>query len=104
MNSKQFIWKGRADFVVNSGGLNLHPEVLERKIQSLLPNYRYYFTGEKDVLLGEKLVLKIESNSELNLKKLKLELHHILEKLEVPKSIVLIDKFKETKTGKIIRV
>jgi len=103
LNNKQFIWKGRADFVINSGGIKLHPEALERKIQSLLPNNRYYFKGEKDNLLGEKLVLKIESDSNLNLQELKEQIKLIVDKIEVPKSIILIPKFIETKTGKIIR-
>ena len=103
LNSKQFIWKGRADFVINSGGIKLNPEILERKIESLIPNNRYYFKGEKDDLLGERLILKIENISPLNLSELKEQLKQKLDKIELPKSILLVDQFSETKTGKIIR-
>jgi O-succinylbenzoic acid--CoA ligase len=103
LNSKQFIWKGRADFVINSGGIKLNPEILERKIESLLSNNRYYFKGEKDDLLGEKLILKIENISPLNLSELEEQLKLKLDKIELPKSILLVDQFSETKTGKLIR-
>ena len=103
LNSKQFIWKGRADFVINSGGIKLHPELLEKKIEHLLPNNRFYFTSSKDHLLGEKLILKIETNSQYNIHKLNNKLKVVLAKLEQPKAIELINKFKETKTGKVIR-
>lgn len=103
LNNKQFIWKGRADFIINSGGIKLNPEVLERKIESLIPNNRFYFKGEKDNLLGEKLILKIEHSSPINLQDLEKLLKQKLSKIELPKSIVLVNKFSETKTGKIIR-
>ncbi len=103
LNSKQFIWKGRADFVINSGGIKLHPELLEKKIEHLFPNNRFYFTSNKDHLFGERLILKIETNSQYNIHKLKNKLEMILPKLEQPKTIELINKFRETKTGKVIR-
>ena len=104
LNSKQFIWKGRADFVINSGGIKLHPEFLEKKIEHILPDNRFYFIGVKDDVLGEKLVLNIESQSPLDSKNIMLLLKKILDKFEQPKLIVIIAKFTETKTGKVKRV
>ena len=39
LNSHQFIWKGRADFVVNSGGVKLFPEEIEKKIFAISSRY-----------------------------------------------------------------
>jgi len=103
LNSKQFIWKGRSNFIINSGGIKIHPELLEKKIEHLLPNNRYYFSSLKDNLLGEKLILKIESNSPFNIQELKTKLNLLLVKFEHPKSIIIINNFEETKTGKVIR-
>jgi len=36
ISPNQFKWLGRADFVINSGGIKLHPELIERKIQNII--------------------------------------------------------------------
>lgn len=104
LNENQFIWKGRNDFVINSGGIKLHPEEIEKKILSLLPNNRYYISSEKDDRVGQKIVLKIEKFNPIDLKYLKMRLKNILTKYELPKEIVIVSKFKLTKTNKIIRL
>lgn len=103
-----FTWLGRADFVVNSGGIKLFPEQLERRIAPLLeetcPGSSYFLFGEKDNRLGEKLVLYVEGTSE-ETKRLALEvgLGQILGKYEVPKKIYFKSAFAYTPTRKIIR-
>jgi len=103
LNNNQFIWKGRYDFVINSGGIKLHPESIEKNILSLIPNHRFYITGENDALLGEKVVLKIESKVDFNVDELESKLSQNLTKFEQPKMIYIVHQFKETETGKIIR-
>jgi O-succinylbenzoic acid--CoA ligase len=103
LNPNQFVWKGRADFVINSGGIKLHPEQIEQKISPLLKGYRFYVTSEKDELFGEKIILKIETNLKLDIDTLNLHLKKKLHPYELPKSIKLVSNFKDTPTGKIIR-
>jgi O-succinylbenzoic acid--CoA ligase len=103
LNSTQFIWKGRADFVINSGGVKLHPEVIEKKIESFLPHHRFYLASVNDEVLGSKLILKVESISDYEIKKLVINLEHSLNKFEIPKQIINVNHFKTTKTGKVIR-
>jgi O-succinylbenzoic acid--CoA ligase len=103
LNSTQFIWKGRADFVINSGGVKLHPELIEKKIESLLPQHRFYLTSINDKVLGSKLILKVESMKDEEIKKLFINLEHSLNKFEMPKQIINVNHFKTTKTGKVIR-
>lgn len=105
MNDKQFKWLGRLDFVINSGGVKLHPELLEKKISPLLHPYRFYLSARADETLGQKLILKIESTSEKwDINKLKNKLKSVLGKYEMPKEIEFIATFEETATGKIKRL
>ena len=103
-----FTWLGRADFVVNSGGIKLFPEQLERRIAPLLeetcPGCAYFLFGERDSRLGEQLVLYVEGTAEEK-RRLALEagLGQILGKYEVPKKIYFKPAFAYTPTRKINR-
>jgi len=103
-----FVWLGRADFVVNSGGIKLFPEQLEKKINPWMseryPGVSYFFFGEADDRLGQLLVLYVEGEaSQFNLESLEKELKKLLGKFEVPKKINLLPQFAYTETGKINR-
>ena len=103
-----FVWLGRADFVVNSGGIKHFPELLERRIAPLLektcPGCAYFLFGEKDSRLGEQLVLYVEGTGEENKRLvLKAGLEQILGKYEVPKKIYFKAAFAYTPTRKINR-
>lgn len=100
-NTKQFTWLGRADNVVLSGGLKLYPEQLEDKCSSLLKN-NFYFGGEKDDVLGERLVLFIEGYGKAE--RILQRLSTVLSKHELPKKVVFLDEFEKTETGKIKRL
>lgn len=103
-----FAWLGRADFVVNSGGIKLFPEQLERRIAPLLeencPGCAYFLFGENDGRLGEQLVLYVEGEVEEK-KRVALEagLGQILGKYEVPKKVYFKASFAYTPTRKINR-
>lgn len=102
---KKFIWKGRYDNVVNSGGIKLFPEEIERKLNKVIDK-RFFVTGMPDDSLGEKLVLFVEADfSEEFLEKLQTEIKNLksLDTYEVPRKIYLIQKFEETPNGKIHR-
>jgi len=102
---KKFIWKGRYDNVINSGGIKLFPEEIERKINKVL-DHRFFVTSMPDDSLGEKLVLFVEDDfSEDTLYHLKDSLSNLksLDKYEKPKKIYLVEKFEETANGKIHR-
>lgn len=102
LTPKTFIWVGRSDNVINSGGIKIFPEQVELKIAKLITAH-YFISGEKDKNLGEKLVLYIESLQASNFYNLKHRLKEILSKYEVPKEVYLLPKFLLTETGKIRR-
>ena len=98
ISDTQFVWLGRFDNVINSGGIKIMPEQVESKLSTLIPR-RYFVNGLPDETLGEKVVLYVEG--------LPMDIDHsvfdVLDKYEKPKEIVFIPKFKETATGKIMR-
>ncbi|HNP95137.1 MAG TPA: AMP-binding protein [Cyclobacteriaceae bacterium] len=108
-DQRHFIWKGRVDNVVNSGGIKISPEIIEQKLslplQELESAAHYFLGGVPDEKLGQKLCLFLEASSlHLDrLEKLKASAEKILSKYEVPKEIRLIDQFYRTPTGKINR-
>ena len=98
ISETQFVWLGRFDNVINSGGIKIMPEQIESKLSTLIPR-RYFVSGQSDDTLGEKVVLYVEGDA------IKIEdsVFDSLDKYEKPKDIVFIPKFKETVTGKIMR-
>lgn len=55
----RFYWRGRYDNVVNTGGIKVFPEELERKISHLFTR-RFYISSRPSDKWGQELVLKIE--------------------------------------------
>lgn len=105
VSDKSFIWKGRIDNIINSGGVKLHPEEIEAKLAPIIA-HRFFVTSLPDPALGEKLVLMVESEfSEVALHNLEREIKACrkLGKFEVPKKIYFVEKFEETPNGKIHR-
>ena len=98
ISDTQFVWVGRYDNVINSGGIKLIPEQIEEKLSTLIPR-RYFVFGESDATLGEKLVLYIEGEP-ITIDE---SVFDVLDKYERPKEIKFIPSFKQTATGKIIR-
>jgi O-succinylbenzoic acid--CoA ligase len=98
INQNHFIWLGRYDNVINSGGIKLYPEQIEEKLSPYI-SQRFFVKGVPDEALGEKLVLIVEGNKyDLNE-----EVYKDLDKYERPKEVAFADKFAETGSGKILR-
>lgn len=98
ISDTKFVWLGRFDTVINSGGIKLIPEQIENKLAALISR-RFFIKGIPDDTLGERVVLCVEGES----MKIDESIFDILDKYEKPKEIVFIPKFKETATGKIKR-
>ncbi len=95
LDNKRFIIKGRLDEVINSGGIKLHPELIEGKLAAFFKE-RFFIAGVADEVLGQKVVLFVEGEprdvtaSFVN-----------LDKFEKPKEVVFVESFFETHTKKI---
>ena len=105
LSEKTFIWKGRYDNAINSGGIKFYPEEIEAKLAPVIA-HRFFITSLPDPALGEKVILMVESDfSEAALHNLEREIRNCrkLSEYETPKKIYFVEKFEETANGKIHR-
>ncbi len=103
INDETFFWQGRADNVINSGGIKIYPEEIERKLEPLLNGY-YCISSMPDERFGNKVILIIETKGQNTF--LNINWHKILEavpKYGRPKEIFLVDELIRNKHGKIVR-
>ncbi len=103
----EFEWLGRADFVINSGGVKVQPE----KIETITARWLFAQNldlcvcalGIPDERLGQKVILVLETPSLEKKAHLENFLRDHLSRYEVPKEIHLVQEFPETKTQKVDR-
>jgi len=89
---------GRADNVINSGGIKLFPEQIEAKLLPFMTQ-RFFIASKNDPSLGEQLILVVEGQSNV----LDTSFFKGLDSYEKPKHIYNVEVFCETSTGKIQR-
>ncbi len=103
ISKTNFTWLGRADNVINSGGVKLVPEEIEKKLAQLIKK-RFIVSSVKDEVLGQKPVLLVESTNVNAVALLDtIKNSGLLEKYQIPKEIYFLPSFLETETGKIQR-
>ncbi|MFN4298123.1 MAG: AMP-binding protein [Thermaurantimonas sp.] len=109
VDPSSFIWLGRADFVINTGGVKVHPEFLEAQLSEAFPDKRFIITSMPDERLGEAVTIVIESPVELNTDNLKRTLEKIASEKHLPKHLlprihVTVPELPVTATGKPDRI
>jgi O-succinylbenzoic acid--CoA ligase len=102
LQNNSFKWRGRSDFTVNSGGVKLQPESIEKKIAKDI-NVPFYLIGTPDKKLGEKLIMYIESQESSVIKKGLEKAFQTLDQYEIPKEIFYRKSLERTESGKIKR-
>ncbi len=98
----QFQFFGRKDFIINSGGVKINPEIIEKEIDDFM-EIESYIIGIPDEVLGEKLVAVVESKNKKNLETSLAELT-FTKKYFKPKQIFEVEYFPRKKNGKIDRL
>ena len=99
-SSSTFLFKGRYDRMINSGGVKLFAERIERKLESIL-HVPFAIGAVHDSLLGQKVVLYLEAGSSIDLEELSVSMKQKLDRFEVPKEIRFLEKLERTESGKI---
>lgn len=102
IGNTRFEWLGRYDNIINSGGIKLHPEQLEKKFSKLISS-GFFVAGLPDAALGTKLVLLVESKENDRGLSEKIVTSGLFKKYEIPKNIYFLPEFNRTKNGKIQR-
>lgn len=99
-----FKWLGRADSTINTGGIKIHPEQLEKQLENIIP-FPCFITSIPDEILENIVVLVIESESytPVQEKELNDQLNKVLTKYEIPKRILYLPAFIYSQSNKILR-
>ncbi len=129
LDAHTFIWRGRADNVVISGGLKLFPEEIEKTVSAAISLPPFFITGRPSDKWGQELVMVIErpdsainSNGvpkaieskdirenpgtvfeNLTSESLMAILRKILPSVQRPKEIIFVSQIPRTSSGKLIR-
>lgn len=98
-DERHFRWLGRLDFVINSGGVKIHPEQVEEKLSALI-EVPFFSAGIPDSVLGEQHILCIEGNPSGYSKE---DFRALLPPFEIPRRVFFFPDFVYTESGKINR-
>ena len=98
ISSNEFLWIGRSDFVINTGGIKVNPESVEKKLSDQFEGVGFFISSLPDKVLENSVVLMVEGQD------LSFEPDFsMLEKHHRPKGIVFLDRFERTASEKIDR-
>lgn len=107
LSNNRFRWLGRADNIINSGGIKIQPELIEKLAETLLGQLgqqrNLFAWGLPDEQLGQRLVLFVEGTPlpQETEKAWKELLKEQLVKYKLPKAIYYQPEFCQTASGKI---
>nr|WP_299423651.1 AMP-binding protein [uncultured Emticicia sp.] len=121
INGSSFVLHGRIDNVINSGGVKIQLEKIEKVAELVLNKLktdkkelkgRYFVFSLPDENLGERLIFVLEKETIAILSGrediTKIDIlkgfKEILPKFEVPKEVFFVEKIVETPTGKIDKI
>ncbi len=100
ISKESFRWLGRADHVINSGGIKIIPERVEQKLTGQMKSRSFLIAGFPDKQLGQKVVLIVEGEADLPGD---FQLGQGLDRYEKPREIIYLKSFLYTESGKINR-
>lgn len=107
IDDRNFVWLGRADRIINSGGIKILPETIEKTILELL-----LFVSDclvlplNDERLGQKAVGVLQASKPIseieyeNFRAIIITLKHKLPKYNLPAQWFFVEKFPKLSSGK----
>lgn len=104
LDKKHFKLLGRIDNVINTGGVKVQAEQVEKVVEKVLielgKNIRFFVIGIPNQEFGEQVTLFLET-VEVDKKSFLSSLKNHLSTYEIPKKIVCVSSFIETESGKV---
>ncbi len=97
-NKNQFLILGRRDFIINSGGVKINPEAIEKKLSKYI-SAEFVISSIDHNKFGEVVALVFKKNIPDNYKKAFTD----LSKYEIPKEVLAIDNLPKI-NGKLNRL
>lgn len=102
-SSSSFRWLGRADNVIITGGLKVHPEMLEKQLSGLV-DYPFYITSIPSAKWGREVAIVIEGSRDTDFEEMLVDrCCKILMPHERPRHFIWVPRFNYTSSGKLIR-
>ena len=101
-DDRRFRWLGRYDNVINTGGIKVYAEAIERKLQTYISEH-FFITGTADDTYGQAVTLVLETTESPDAisQKYSNVLSTNTDKYEKPRRILTTEKFIYTETGKV---
>lgn len=108
VDNRRFIWLGRFDNIINTGGVKVIPEKIEVAVadvfSALAIHNRFFVCGTTDETLGQAVTLIIEGTvGDDTIAALEPRLSRALTRFEMPRKILQLPHFETTATGKVNR-
>lgn len=102
ISEKEFQWLGRYDNMINTGGIKVSAEEIERKLQPYVDQH-FFIAGVPDDALGQRVAMIVETlkSGEDILHIYENALGIYLSKYEKPKEILTTERFSYTENGKV---
>lgn len=101
-DKQHFRLLGRADNTINSGGVKIQLEKVERAVEAIWGRTeRFFVWWQPDERLGQQLILLVENLPDFDFESFKKQLAPLLSSYETPKKAYIVEKFAQTPTGKI---
>ena len=106
ISENKFRILGRADHVINTGGIKVQPEKIEYLLEPTLKAFgitNFFIAGIASEQYGQEIALLIESKNDLDTNQLNDTVRNSgsLNRYEIPKRIIVLPEFQYTATGKI---
>ncbi len=112
LSPTEFRLLGRADTVINSGGVKIQPERIERILQEALAEHgftgRLFVSGLPDDRLGQRVAAFIEGSNGINgfpgevlWSTIQARIRTEVGPYAVPRTVTTVARFAETPTGKV---
>lgn len=100
VDERHFRWLGRYDNVINSGGVKLHPELIERQLAPLFPDMEFYLTSRPSEMWGREMIMVVTEGFRSGIME---KCRETLPATSVPKEIIFDSAPSYTASGKLIR-
>lgn len=105
IDAYSFIWKGRKDHIINSGGIKIIPESMEQQLCEII-EFPFLIIGIEEETYGQVPLLLVESEELPEISPIKNAINHAAElapEKQFPKYISSLSTFYFSESGKINR-
>lgn len=98
----RFRWEGRADNCVNSGGVKIFPEAVERMLSDVMSGRGFYITSRQSREWGEEVVMVVTDGRPLSPEE-QTAVDAVLPRYSRPKAVIYDEAPELTRSGKLKR-